>query len=42
MRAAIIYVIADVAASFLVIEGLTFARLLGWLWIYWRVSSVPA
>src|SRR5579862_5563180 len=33
MRAAIIHVVADAAVSFLVIVGLTFARLFGWLWM---------
>jgi len=33
MRAAIIHVVADAAVSFLVIVGLTLARLFGWLWM---------
>jgi len=33
MRAAIIHVAADAAVSFLVIVGLTLARLFGWLWM---------
>ena len=33
MRAAIIHVVADAAVSFLVIVGLSFARLFGWLWM---------
>jgi cation diffusion facilitator family transporter len=33
MRAAVIHVIADAAVSVLVIVGLTFARLFGWLWM---------
>ena len=33
MRAAIIHVVADAAVSFLVIVGLTFARLFGWFWM---------
>jgi len=33
MRAAVIHVVADAAVSFLVIVGLTFARLFGWLWM---------
>jgi cation diffusion facilitator family transporter len=33
IRAAIIHVVADAAVSFLVIVGLTFARLFGWLWM---------
>ena len=33
MRAAVIHVVADAAVSLLVIVGLTFARLFGWLWM---------
>jgi cation diffusion facilitator family transporter len=33
MRAAVIHVLADAAVSFLVIVGLTLARLFGWLWM---------
>jgi cation diffusion facilitator family transporter len=33
MRAAVIHVVADAAVSFLVIVGLTLARLFGWLWM---------
>ena len=33
MRAAVIHVVADAAVSVLVIVGLTFARLFGWLWM---------
>jgi len=33
IRAAIIHVVADAAVSLLVIVGLTFARLFGWLWM---------
>jgi cation diffusion facilitator family transporter len=33
IRAAVIHVVADAAVSFLVIVGLTFASLFGWLWM---------
>jgi cation diffusion facilitator family transporter len=33
MRAAIIHVVADAAVSFLVIVGVTLARVFGWLWM---------
>src|SRR5207302_2005844 len=33
MRAAVIHVVADAAVSFLVIVGLTLARVFGWLWM---------
>jgi cation diffusion facilitator family transporter len=33
IRAAVIHVVADAAVSVLVIVGLTFARLFGWLWM---------
>jgi cation diffusion facilitator family transporter len=42
MRAAVIHVIADAAVSVLVIVGLTFARLFGWLWMVPLAGSVGA
>jgi cation diffusion facilitator family transporter len=43
MRAALIHVMADTAVSLLVIVGLTFGRLFGWLgWIPWLALWVPA